>query len=223
MDGHNPIQSADHRKGRIITMKIGYARISTTDQNIERQLNALKVQGIGSRFLFVDKQSGKDFEREQYQLMKKTLREGDILYLDALDRLGRDYNGIINEWKEITENIGCDIVCLDNPELFNSQKYREMGDIGKLLQDQILSLLAYVADSERKRLLQRQKAGIAIAKRMGKYKGRKPRLLENWDEVYNQWSEGKITAVKACEELGISRSAFYIRVKVEFDKNTEKT
>ena len=204
-------------------MKIGYARISTTDQNIERQLNALRVQGIGSRFLFVDKQSGKDFEREQYQLMKKTLREGDILYLDALDRLGRDYNGIINEWKEITEGMGCDIICLDNPELFNSQKYREMGDIGKLLQDQILSLLAYVADSERKRLLQRQRAGIEIAKRMGKYKGRKPKPLENWDEVYNQWTEGKITAVKACQELEISRSTFYIRVKVEFDKNTEKT
>ena len=196
-------------------MKIGYVRISTTDQNIERQLNALKVQGIGSRFLFVDKQSGKDFEREQYQLMKKTLREGDILYLDALDRLGRDYNGIINEWKEITEGMGCDIICLDNPELFNSQKYREMGDIGKLLQDQILSLLAYVADSERKRLLQRQKAGIEIAKRMGKYKGRKPKTIENWDMVYNQWAEGKITAVKACEELGISRSAFYMRAKVE--------
>ena len=194
-------------------MKIGYARISTTDQNIERQLNALKVQGIGSRFLFVDKQSGKDFEREQYQLMKKTLREGDILYLDALDRLGRDYNGIINEWKEITEGMGCDIICLDNPELFNSQKYREMGDIGKLLQDQILSLLAYVADSERKRLLQRKKAGIEIAKRMGKYKGRKPKNIENWDVIYKQWTEKKITAVKACKELGISRSAFYIKAK----------
>ena len=151
--------------------------------------------------------------------MKKTLREGDILYLDALDRLGRDYNGIIKEWKEITEDMGCDIICLDNPELFNSRKYKEMGDMGKLLQDQILSLLAYVADTERKKLLQRQRAGIEIAKREGKYKGRKPKELENWDMVYNQWTEGMLTAVKACRELGISRSAFYMRVKLEFDKN----
>lgn len=147
------------------------------------------------------------------------IREGDILYLDALDRLGRDYNGIIKEWKEITEDMGCDIICLDNPELFNSRKYKEMGDMGKLLQDQILSLLAYVADTERKKLLQRQRAGIEIAKREGKYKGRKPKELENWDMVYNQWTEGMLTAVKACRELGISRSTFYMRVKLEFDKN----
>ena len=203
-------------------MKIGYARISTTEQNIERQINALKVQGIGERHVFIDKQSGKDFDREQYQLMKKMLREGDILYLDALDRLGRDYNGIIKEWKEITEDIGCDIICLDNPELFNSQKYREMGDMGKLLQDQILSLLAYVADTERKKLLQRQRAGIEIAKREGKYKGRKPKELENWDMVYNQWTEGKITAVKACQELGISRGTFYNRIKLSVSNGEDK-
>ena len=203
-------------------MKIGYARISTTEQNIERQINALKVQGIGERHIFIDKQSGKDFDREQYQLMKKMLREGDILYLDALDRLGRDYNGIIKEWKEITEDIGCDIICLDNPELFNSQKYREMGDMGKLLQDQILSLLAYVADTERKKLLQRQRAGIEIAKREGKYKGRKPKELENWDMVYNQWTEGKITAVKACQELGISRGTFYNRIKLSVSNGEDK-
>ena len=154
--------------------------------------------------------------------MKKTLREGDILYLDALDRLGRDYNGIINEWKEITEGMGCDIICLDNPELFNSQKYMEMGDIGKLLQDQILSLLAYVADTERKKLLQRQRAGIEIAKREGKYKGRKPKPLENWDTVYNQWTEGKITAVKACQELGISRGTFYNRIKLSVSNGEDK-
>jgi DNA invertase Pin-like site-specific DNA recombinase len=193
-------------------MKIGYARISTTDQNIERQLEKLKEQGVEDRFIYVDKQSGKDFDREQYQLMKKTLREGDILYLDALDRLGRDYNGIIREWKEITGEIHCDIVCLDNPELFNSKKYREMGDMGKLLQDQILSLLAYVADTERKKLLQRQRAGIEIAKREGKYKGRKPKKLANWDEVYRKWINDEITAVEACRTLGISRSGFYHRV-----------
>ena len=194
-------------------MKIGYARVSTDYQNIQRQIDCLKDQGIEDRFIFMDKQSGKDFEREQYQFMKKTLREGDVLYLDALDRLGRDYNGIIQEWKDITINHGCDIICLDNQELFNSKKYKEMGDIGKLLQDQILSLLAYVADTERKKLLQRQKAGIEIAKREGKYKGRKPKTLDNWNEVYSAWRNGEITAVKASEYLGLSRSGFYQRVK----------
>ena len=194
-------------------MKVGYARISSVDQNIQRQIDCLKEQGIEDRFIFMDKQSGKDFEREQYQLMKKTLREGDILYLDALDRLGRDYNGIIQEWKDITLNMGCDIICLDNPELFNSIKYKEMGDMGRLLQDQILSLLAYVADTERKKLLQRQRAGIEIAKREGKYKGRKPKALENWNEVYSAWKNGEITAVKACKCLGLSRSSFYQRIK----------
>lgn len=193
-------------------MKIGYARVSTTEQNIDRQLTALKLQGVSPERIYIDMQSGKDFNREKYQIMKKTLREHDRLYLDSLDRLGRDYNGIIKEWKEITEDIGCDIVCLDNPELFDSMKYRKMGDMGKLLQDQILALLAYVADTERKKLLQRQKAGIEIAKTKGKYKGRKPKKLDNFNEIYKKWATGEITAVKASKLLGISRSTFYLKV-----------
>ena len=193
-------------------MKIGYARVSTTEQNIDRQLTALKLQGVSPERIYIDMQSGKDFNREKYQIMKKTLREHDRLYLDSLDRLGRDYNGIIKEWKEITEDIGCDIVCLDNPELFDSMKYRKMGDMGKLLQDQILALLAYVADTERKKLLQRQKAGIEIAKSKGKYKGRKPKKLDNFNEIYKKWATGEITAVKASKLLGISRSTFYLKV-----------
>ncbi len=98
--------------------------------------------GIEERMIFVDKQSGKDFNRPSYQTMKRILRKGDLLYLDALDRLGRDYEGIIYEWKHITRNIQADIVVLENETLFDSRKYREMGDIGKLMEDQFLNLLS---------------------------------------------------------------------------------
>ncbi|WP_246098433.1 recombinase family protein [Saccharibacillus brassicae] len=101
---------------------------------------------IPERFIFEDKVSGKDFERPRYQAMLNMLREGDLLYMDSLDRLGRDYDGITREWKYITQEIKADIVCLDNQELFDSRKFRSMGKIGKLLEDQMLSMLAYFAD-----------------------------------------------------------------------------
>jgi DNA invertase Pin-like site-specific DNA recombinase len=132
----------------------------------------MKELGIEDRFIFIDKQSGKDFEREQYQAMKRIIRENDLLFLDALDRLGRDYEGIIREWKVITRELGADIVILENETLFDSRKFKQMGDMGKLMEDQFLSLLSYVADQERKKIRQRQAEGIAVAKAKGKHLGR---------------------------------------------------
>lgn len=133
-------------------MKIGYARVSAKDQNPERQLKKFRELGIEERYIFIDKQSGKDFNRPQYQGMLLIIREGDLLYLDALDRLGRDYDGIIREWKYITRELNADIVVLENETLFDSRKFRTMGDLGKLMEDQFLSLLSYVAEQERKKI-----------------------------------------------------------------------
>lgn len=110
--------------------------------------------------------------------MKRIVRQGDVIYLDALDRLGRDYDGIIKEWKEITRDLGADIVVLENASLFDSRKFRETGDIGKLMEDQFLALLAYVAEQERKKMKQRQQEGIAVAKAKGvRFGGRTARSL----------------------------------------------
>ena len=117
----------------------------------KRQLIKFRELGIEERFIFVDKQSGKDFERPRYQAMRLMIRESDLVYLDALDRLGRDYDGIIAEWKYITRELNADIVCLDNETLFDSRKFKMMGDLGKLLEDQFLSMLAYVAEQEKEK------------------------------------------------------------------------
>lgn len=139
-------------------MKLGYGRVSAKDQNPERQLVKFRELGIDDRYIFVDKLSGKDFNRPRYQAMRFMIRGGDLVYLDALDRLGRDYDGIISEWKYITRELNADIVCLDNETLFDSRKFRTMGDFGKVMEDQFLSLLAYVAEQERKKNRQRNMA-----------------------------------------------------------------
>lgn len=194
-------------------MKIGYARVSSKDQNLDRQLIKFQELGIEERFIFVDKQSGKDFERDGYRAMKRTLRAGDLLYLDALDRLGRDYDGIIKEWKEITREIGADIVVLENETLFDSQKFRDMGDLGKLLEDQFLSMLAYVAEQERKKNRQRQKEGIAVAMEKGVRFGRaKIEIDDAFVSAYTQWKNGELTAVAAMKQLDMTRPTFYRRV-----------
>ena len=196
-------------------MKLGYIRVSSTDQNEARQLLKMQELGVSERFTFVDKKSGKDFNREAYNQMKTCIRAEDLLYIDALDRLGRNYDEIIAEWKEITLKTNADIICLDNPELFNSRKWKEMGDIGKVLQDTILALLAYVADTERKKILQRQKEGIAIAKQQGKYKGRK--RIDPDDKLfkieYARWKSGEQSAKLAMQHLKLKPNTFYRRVK----------
>ncbi|MFM9280853.1 recombinase family protein [Paenibacillus jiagnxiensis] len=194
-------------------MKMAYARVSAKDQNPERQLVKFRELGVEERFIFVDKQSGKDFERPRYQAMRMMIREGDLVYLDALDRLGRDYDGIISEWKFITRETGADVVCLDNETLFDSRKFKTMGDLGKLLEDQFLSMLAYVAEQERKKNRQRQAEGIEVAKASGVKFGRpRQQINETFIQVYNQWKEGQITATTAMKEVDMSRTTFYRRV-----------
>lgn len=195
-------------------MKIAYGRVSTKEQNVERQLLKFRELGIEERFVFVDKQSGKDFERPRYQAMRLMLREGDLVYVDALDRLGRDYDGIIAEWKYITREIGADIVCLDNEILFDSRKFKTMGDFGKVMEDQFLSLLAYVAEQERKKNRSRQAEGIEVARTEGVTFGRPKQEIDNtFIEVYGSWKSGEFTATEAMRRIGMKKPTFYRRVK----------
>ena len=192
-------------------MKIAYTRVSAKSQNLARQLETMVQLGIEDRFIFRDVASGKDFDRPGYMAMKGVLREGDVLFVDSLDRLGRDYDSIIIEWKNITRELKCDIVALDNAALFDSRKFREMGELGKLMEDQFLSLLAYVADTERKKTLRRQKEGIASAKKAGVKFGR-PSSVEDWelfDRTAKRWERGEITAAEACRITGAKKTSFY--------------
>ena len=195
-------------------MNIGYIRVSDKSQNPDRQIEKMKVIGIEERFIFVDRQSGKDFSRPAYQSMKRVLRAGDLLYLDALDRLGRDYDRIIDEWKDMTRNIGADIVMLEQESLFDSRKFREMGELGKLMEDQFLSLLSYVAAQERKKIRTRQREGIDLARRKGVRFGR-PRVetTKDFRETIERWRNGEVTAREAMRICRMSPSTFYRRVE----------
>ncbi len=196
----------------------GYVRVSSTTQNIDRQIEKMKALGINERDIFIDKQSGKDFDRPAYITLKSMLRSGDIIYIDALDRLGRNYDGIIQEWREITRIINADIIVLENETLFDSRMFKSMGDMGKLMEDQFLSLLSYVAEQERNKIRQRQAEGIAQAKAQGKALGR-PKLAlskeqkELFTELYDKWKSKEITAVEFARCLGVKKTRFYELIK----------
>ncbi|MCM2535197.1 recombinase family protein [Neobacillus pocheonensis] len=193
-----------------------YGRVSTDQQDLTRQLLKFQELGIEEEHIYMDKASGKNFDRPEYQVMKESIKEGDLLYLDALDRLGRDYDGILSEWKEITRKMNADIVILENKELFDSRKFKAMGDMGKLMEDQFLSLLSYVAEQERKRMLQRQKEGIAIAKAAGKYKGKPRKYTEKNASLIHAvelYQQGDKTVKEIVAITKVSRSSFYEYLK----------
>lgn len=203
----------------------GYVRVSSKDQNEGRQLTKMKSLGIADRNIYVDKASGKDFDRAEYQTLRRALQPGDLVYIDALDRLGRNYDGIISEWRYITREVGADVVVLENETLFDSRKFREMGDIGKLMEDQFLSLLSYVAEQERKKIRQRQAEGIALAKAEGKPIGRPAVSLSDeqrktWATVYPRWQAGQVKAVEFMRLLGVKKTTFYRLVK-EYEAQAE--
>lgn len=191
-------------------VKIGYVRVSTKDQNLARQIELMRKNEIDERFIFTDKSTGSNFERDGYKAMKRVLREGDVLFIENLDRLGRDYNGILQEWREIRA-MGVHIVALDNKELFDSRKFEAMGDVGKLLENQMLSIFAYVSEQERTKMLRRQKEGIDSARKAGVKFGR-PLSIQNWDlfdHTAQRWINGEITAAEACRITGSKKTSWY--------------
>ena len=165
-------------------------------------------QGIAERDIYADKQSGKDFHRPKYQALKNTLREGDTLIIKSIDRLGRNYSEILNEWREITKEIKADIRVLDMPLLDTTQNVETL--TSEFISDLVLQILSYVAQTERDFNKKRQSEGISIAREKGKHLGR-PKAVkpDNWNEIYTQWKNGEITAVKAMELTGTTKSTFY--------------
>lgn len=186
----------------------GYARVSTRDQNEARQVQALLGVGVPERDIFVDKQSGKDFARPQYQAMLVQLRPGDEVILPSIDRLGRDYTAIMEQWRHITQTAGCGIRVLDMP-LLDTTRAAD-GLEGKFIAELVLQILSYVAEKERQGILARQRQGIEAARKQGKHLGR-PELgiPEGYAEVMGQWRAGEITAVAAMKRLGMKKTRFY--------------
>ena len=186
----------------------GYIRVSSKDQNEARQVEKMRELGIDERHIFIDKESGKNFDREQYQAMVAMLREGDLVYVPSIDRLGRNYKEILEQWSLITKEKNANIVVLDMP-LLDTRNDKDL--TGTLISDIVLQLLSYVAEKERESIRTRQAEGIAIAKAQGKYQGRKPIQVDKaaFEQVYAEVIRGERTNRYAMQKLGLKPNTYY--------------
>lgn len=184
----------------------GYARVSSKDQNEARQIVALDSAGVPPENIFTDKQSGKDFNRPQYKRLVETMQPGDTLYIKSIDRLGRDYEEIQVQWRVLTKEKGVDVVVLDMP-LLDTRRGKDL--LGTFVADLTLQIFAYVAETERVNIKQRQAEGIAVAKAKGVRFGRPPKdRPENFDTVADLWLAGEITCTEGARRCGVSNSTF---------------
>lgn len=188
----------------------GYIRVSAKDQNPDRQFLAMQEQQIKQKNIYLDKMSGKSFARPQYLRLLKRLKKGDVIVVKSIDRLGRDYAEILEQWRRITKEIGADIRVIDMPLLNTDAAH---GDLtGVFIADLVLQILAYVAETERTFIKQRQAEGIAAAKQKGiRFGCRKKDVPDEFQEYYLLWREEEISLRKAAEELGMNYSTFYRR------------
>ena len=192
-------------------MEYGYIRVSTREQNEQRQLIAMQEFGISEKRIYMDKQSGKDFERKNYKKMVRKLKKDDTLVVKSIDRLGRNYEEILEQWRNITKEKQAAIVVLDMP-LLDTRQNRDL--TGTLIADIVLQLLSYVAQTEREFIRQRQAEGIAAAKRNGVKFGRKPMERPNGlESLKEQWLHGELSARAAAKQLGVTHSTFLRWVK----------
>ena len=190
----------------------GYIRVSTREQNEDRQLIALREMSIPEKNIFMDKQSGKDFNRPQYKKLVKKLKPDDLLYIKSIDRLGRNYTEILEQWRILTKEKKIDIVVLDMP-LLDTRRGKDL--MGTFLSDIVLQVLSFVAENERTNIRQRQAEGIAAAKARGVRFGRPPRPLpENYHSAYRRWKAGAITGTAAAKECGMPLSTFCYRAEI---------
>ena len=195
----------------------GYARVSSRDQNEERQVVALLEMGVPEQNIYVDKQSGKDFNRPQYKKLLRRVKADDLIYIKSIDRLGRNYSEILDQWKVITKDKRVDLYVMDMPIL---DTRREKNLLGTFISDLVLALLSYVAENERNNRRQRQAEGIAAAKARGVHFGRRPNPLpDNFYEVYQQWKTKKITISKAAKQCGMPQTTFFDRART-YEKST---
>lgn len=198
----------------------GYVRVSTKEQNEDRQVEELLPKVTSPAHLVVEKQSGKDFERPRYKWLKELMDDGDTLVIKSLDRLGRNYEQIKEEWRELT-NRNIYIEVLDTPML-NTNQYKDNDLMSKFISNLVLEVLSFVAENERKNIKQRQAEGIAVAKAKGKKFGRPAaQFPENWLFVYNRWKNHEITARRAMQEMNLKKSTFYNLVQKYEEKQGE--
>ena len=189
----------------------GYVRVSTKEQNEARQITVMEKLSIPKRNVYVDKSSGKDFERPQYKKMLRRMKKDDVLYVKSIDRLGRNYGEILEQWRILTREKGVDIVVLDMP-LLDTRRGKDL--MGTFLSDIVLQILSFVAENERANIRQRQAEGIAAAKARGVRFGRPAKPLpENYRNVYRQWKAGEISGVAAARKCGMPLSSFRYRAE----------
>ena len=194
----------------------GYIRVSSTDQNEDRQTVALQTVGVPPGNTYMDKQSGRDFRRPGYQKLLKKLREGDLLYILSIDRLGRNYEEVQQQWRVITKEIGADICVIDMP-LLDTRQGKDL--MGTFIADLVLQILSFVAQNERENIRKRQEQGIAAAKARGVRFGRPPLPLpDNFHAVRRDWRDKKITLCRAAEACGMPKGTFYAKV-VKWEKS----
>lgn len=194
-----------------MTETYGYIRVSSTDQNESRQRIALEQQGIRSGYIFMDKMSGKDFQRPQYQQLLKQIEPGDQLCITSIDRLGRNYEEIQQQWRFLTREKQADILVLDMP-LLDTRRDKDL--LGTFISDLVLQVLSFVAQNERENIRRRQAEGIAVAKRNGVRFGPKPQPLpKNFSEIFLLWKQGNISMTEAAKRTGMARSTFRKKVK----------
>lgn len=195
----------------------GYVRVSSTDQNEERQISALREKQILQKNIYKDKQSGKDFERPQYKKMLKRLKPGDLLYILSIDRLGRNYKEIQNQWRILTKEIGVDICVIDMP-LLDTRNGKDL--MGTFIADLVLQILSFVAQSERENIRKRQSQGIAAAKKRGVRFGRPEKPIpEGFAETVKLWEKKEIDIKEVLEMCGLKEATFYRRLREYRMKN----
>lgn len=189
----------------------GYVRVSSLEQNEERQLIELKKVGVTENSIFIDKQSGKDFDRPQYKKMVSKFKEGDVLYIFSIDRLGRNYEEIQNQWRILTKEMGIDVCVIDMP-LLDTRRDKDL--MGTFIADLVLQILSFVSESERQNIRKRQEQGIAAAKARGVRFGRPEKPVpKDFVTIIKLWEKGKITFDEAVEKCGFSEATFYRRLR----------
>lgn len=191
--------------------KFAYIRVSTRDQNEARQLQAISDLHIPEKNIYIDHQSGKDFNRPAYRRMVRRMKKDDLLYIKSIDRLGRNYEEIQNQWRYLTKEKGIDIAVLDMP-LLDTRRGKDL--VGTFLSDIVLQVLSFVAENERTNIKQRQAEGIAAARLRGVRFGRPPKPLpSNFHSVYQQWRKGDLSVSSASKACNMSRTTFHRRAK----------
>lgn len=189
-------------------MIYGYVRVSSTTQNVARQMEEMDKMGIKKKYIYVDFQSGKDFNRNSYKKLKAKLKKNDLLVIKSIDRLGRNYDMIISEWQDITKTIEADILVIDFPLLDTRVEDRNL--VGKFIADIVLQVLSFVAQNERENIRQRQAEGIRLAKERGVHMGRpKYELPTNFQDIVKKFHNKELTNIQAAEMLNMSRSTFF--------------